>query len=104
MHTERKRLRKNALDLYVHISRTASILSPNLSFRKEHHRQILRLNEWAINLVSERGLWPHPDRHRAWRLDETEGPYRVRFVDWTFGLELGLTTGNLSQQKIRTPK
>lgn len=55
-------------------------LLPHISFRREHHRQVLRLNEWALNLTSERGLWAHSGRQRAWRLDETEGPYRIRFV------------------------
>ncbi|KAI0273049.1 beach-domain-containing protein [Russula aff. rugulosa BPL654] len=58
--TERKRLRKSLLDL------------------KEQNRQVSRLNDWIIPLSSERGLWEIPNAHRAWRLDETEGPYRVR--------------------------
>lgn len=48
--------------------------------RRETHRQVSRLNEWSLILTSERGLWANPTRHRAWRLDETEGPYRVRYV------------------------
>lgn len=47
--------------------------------RRENHRQISRLTDWAYSLTSERGLWQHA-RSRAWRLDETEGPYRIRFV------------------------
>ncbi|KAL4258196.1 Beach-domain-containing protein [Pleurotus pulmonarius] len=57
--SERKRLRKDVLDL------------------REHRRQISRLNDWALLLESERGLWPHCDV-RLWRLDETEGPQRIR--------------------------
>ncbi|KAJ7615896.1 beach-domain-containing protein [Roridomyces roridus] len=57
--SERKRLRKNILDL------------------RENRRQVSRLTEWANLLTSERGLWPNPEM-RAWRLDETEGPFRVR--------------------------
>ncbi|KAJ7700350.1 beach-domain-containing protein [Mycena rosella] len=57
--SERKRLRKNILDL------------------RENRRQVSRLTEWSNLLTSERGLWPNPEI-RAWRLDETEGPYRVR--------------------------
>ncbi|KAF8266238.1 beach-domain-containing protein [Lactarius quietus] len=58
--TERKRLRKNLLDL------------------KEQNRQVCRLSDWMIPLTAERGLWEVPDLHYAWRLDETEGPHRVR--------------------------
>ncbi|KAJ7130393.1 beach-domain-containing protein [Mycena epipterygia] len=57
--SERKRLRKTILDL------------------RENRRQVSRLTEWSNLLTSERGLWPNPEI-RAWRLDETEGPYRVR--------------------------
>ncbi|KAF8208087.1 hypothetical protein K438DRAFT_1667321 [Mycena galopus ATCC 62051] len=57
--SERKRLRKNVLDL------------------RENRRQVSRLTEWSNLLTSERGLWPNPEI-RAWRLDETEGPHRVR--------------------------
>jgi len=35
------------------------------------------MQEWTYLLTSERGLWP---RHGSflWRLDETEGPHRIR--------------------------
>jgi hypothetical protein len=36
--------------------------------------------EWALTLTSERGLWGRTDQRRHWRLDETEGPHRIRFV------------------------
>ncbi|KAG6865428.1 hypothetical protein C0991_002666 [Blastosporella zonata] len=58
--SERKRLRKTVLDL------------------RETRRQISSLNEWANLLTSERGLWPERGITRSWRLDETEGPYRIR--------------------------
>ncbi|KAF9002530.1 hypothetical protein BDQ17DRAFT_1357028 [Cyathus striatus] len=57
--SERKRLRKNLLDL------------------REQRRQVARLQDWTNLLSSERGLWPEQEV-RLWRLDETEGPYRVR--------------------------
>ncbi|TFK23845.1 beach-domain-containing protein [Coprinopsis marcescibilis] len=57
--SETKRLRKSVLDM------------------REHRRQISRLTEWSNILTSERGLWPHVDT-RSWRLDETEGPHRIR--------------------------
>ncbi|KAF9466003.1 hypothetical protein BDZ94DRAFT_1252774 [Collybia nuda] len=57
--SEKKRLRKNVLDL------------------RENRRQISRLYEWTHLLTSERGLWPQ-HKTRLWRLDETEGPYRIR--------------------------
>ncbi|KAI0826715.1 beach-domain-containing protein [Trametes gibbosa] len=58
--TEKKRLRKTVLDL------------------REHHRQVSSLTEWATVLTTERGLWAKSDVTPHWRLDETEGPYRVR--------------------------
>ncbi|KAG5645386.1 hypothetical protein DXG03_006339 [Asterophora parasitica] len=57
--SERKRLRKTVLDL------------------RETRRQIAALYEWTHLLTSERGLWPDQGS-RLWRLDETEGPYRIR--------------------------
>ncbi|RXW16665.1 hypothetical protein EST38_g9189, partial [Candolleomyces aberdarensis] len=57
--SERKRLRKSILDL------------------REHRRQVSRLSEWSNILSSERGLWPD-SQQRLWRLDETEGPHRIR--------------------------
>ncbi|KAI0049337.1 beach-domain-containing protein [Auriscalpium vulgare] len=58
--TEKKRLRKNVLDL------------------KEQNRQVSRLTEWVLPLTMERGIWELPLQSHLWRLDETEGPYRVR--------------------------
>lgn len=58
--SERKRLHKNVLDL------------------RENYRQMTRLVEWVSPLVMERGLWAVQDQHHLWRLDETEGPCRVR--------------------------
>ncbi|KAJ3536167.1 hypothetical protein NM688_g6872 [Phlebia brevispora] len=58
--TEHKRLRKSILDW------------------REQRRQIAALTEWAESLTTERGLWPRPENEWKWRLDETEGPYRVR--------------------------
>ncbi|KIK63270.1 hypothetical protein GYMLUDRAFT_196894 [Collybiopsis luxurians FD-317 M1] len=57
--SERKRLRKNILDL------------------RENRRQVSRLYEWTLMLTAERGLWPNKEP-RLWRLDETEGPHRIR--------------------------
>ncbi|KAJ3575407.1 hypothetical protein NP233_g1115 [Leucocoprinus birnbaumii] len=57
--SERKRLRKSILDL------------------RETRRQISQLQEWTELLTSERGLWPKQGA-RSWRLDETEGPNRIR--------------------------
>ncbi|EPQ51421.1 beach-domain-containing protein [Gloeophyllum trabeum ATCC 11539] len=58
--SERKRLRKTVLDL------------------REHHRAVSRLHQWMFLLDCERSLWAKADSPRFWRLDETEGPYRVR--------------------------
>jgi hypothetical protein len=58
---ERKRLRKHVLDA------------------REHARQVAALDDWATALTSERGLWAGPARAAPqWRLDETEGPSRIR--------------------------
>ncbi|KAH9476097.1 Beige protein-like protein 1 [Psilocybe cubensis] len=57
--SERKRIRKTVLDM------------------REHRRQVSRLTEWTYLLTSERGLWPHHEPI-MWRLDETEGPHRIR--------------------------
>ena len=46
---------------------------------QEHHRQAERLTQWRICLVMEPGLWSSSVL-RKWRLDETEGPYRMRFI------------------------
>ncbi|KAF8584664.1 beach-domain-containing protein [Ramaria rubella] len=56
---ERKRLRKLFQDL------------------QEHHRQAERLTQWRTSLVMEPGLWSS-SVDRKWRLDETEGPFRIR--------------------------
>lgn len=48
--------------------------------RREHRRQVARLHEWSLALTSERGLWPD-NQERLWRLDETEGPHRIRSVN-----------------------
>ncbi|KAF5354041.1 hypothetical protein D9756_006953 [Leucocoprinus leucothites] len=65
--SERKRLRKSILDL------------------RETRRQVSQLQDWTELLTSERGLWPTPE-NRLWRLDETEGPNRIRFVVFKFAL------------------
>ncbi|KAH8809671.1 beach-domain-containing protein [Flagelloscypha sp. PMI_526] len=57
--SEKKRLRKNILD------------------HKETRRQVARLYECLDALTSERGLWAH-EKTSVWRMDETEGPHRVR--------------------------
>jgi hypothetical protein len=36
------------------------------------------MNEWVFPLITERGLWHRDGRTRLWRLDDTEGPFRVR--------------------------
>ncbi|ESK93353.1 beige beach domain-containing protein [Moniliophthora roreri MCA 2997] len=59
--SERKRLRKNLLDL------------------RENRRQVSRLYDWTHALTAERGLWPDQNgKPQLWRLDETEGPQRIR--------------------------
>ena len=43
------------------------------------------MQEWTYLLTSERGLWPHHESF-LWRLDETEGPHRIRCVITTFSI------------------
>ncbi|KAF8621252.1 hypothetical protein AX15_007913 [Amanita polypyramis BW_CC] len=57
--SEKKRLKRNLQDL------------------REYRRQVPRLQEWTLTLTSERGLWPH-HQPQMWRLDETDGPHRIR--------------------------
>ena len=79
--TEKKRLRKTVLDLYVFCVVCSGENVPNVhSYSREHARQVSTLTEWATVLTTERGLWAKPDSKLSWRLDETEGPYRVRSV------------------------
>ena len=73
---ECKRLRKNLLDMQV--SRITTQKLADSCLRREENRQMSRLNDWMIPLSAERGLWELPNLHYAWRLDETEGPHRVR--------------------------
>ncbi|KIY47744.1 beach-domain-containing protein [Fistulina hepatica ATCC 64428] len=56
---ENKRLRKDLLDL------------------RENRRQVSHMYDWVQRLHSERGLWPS-NVFVLWRLDETEGPHRIR--------------------------
>ncbi|KZT37329.1 beach-domain-containing protein [Sistotremastrum suecicum HHB10207 ss-3] len=58
--TEMRRLQKHVADL------------------RERHRSADALNEWQLPLVSEPGLWADETDPHHWRLDLTEGPFRVR--------------------------
>ncbi|KAH7092832.1 beach-domain-containing protein [Auriculariales sp. MPI-PUGE-AT-0066] len=61
MATEKKRLRKATQDV------------------REYHRQAERLSDWRVPLFADRGLWAKVSAGpQLWRLDETEGPFRVR--------------------------
>lgn len=77
--SERKRLRKTVLDLCVVLYCLLPYIHTFLCSRRETQRQISCLYEWVHLLTSERGLWPRQET-RLWRLDETEGPYRIRCV------------------------
>ncbi|CCA74831.1 related to WD repeat and FYVE domain-containing protein 3 [Serendipita indica DSM 11827] len=46
--------------------------------QKEFQRQAERHTEWRTLLHSEYGIWPRPTDRYMWRLDDTEGPFRVR--------------------------
>ncbi|KAG9019621.1 hypothetical protein FRB90_012467 [Tulasnella sp. 427] len=45
---------------------------------REYIRSLHRPIEWQEQLHSERGLWSETQDQRMWRLDETEGPARIR--------------------------
>lgn len=47
---------------------------------RENQRQVAGLTDWVKIVTNERGLWANTATEPQWRLDETEGPYRVRFV------------------------
>lgn len=47
---------------------------------RENQRQIAGLTDWVKVVTNERGLWTNTTAEPQWKLDETEGPYRVRFV------------------------
>ena len=47
---------------------------------RENQRQIAGLTDWVKIVTNERGLWANTTSEPQWKLDETEGPYRVRFV------------------------
>lgn len=49
-----------------------------LQDQKELQRQAERHVEWRTFLHSEHGIWPRPSERYLWRLDDTEGPFRVR--------------------------
>lgn len=60
MVSERKRLHRTAVDI------------------RENQRQIASLTDWVKIVTNERGLWANPTAEPQWKLDDTEGPYRVR--------------------------
>jgi len=47
---------------------------------RENQRQIAGLKDWVKIVTNERGLWANTTSEPQWKLDETEGPYRLRFV------------------------
>ena len=47
---------------------------------RENQRQVAGLTDWVKIVTNERGLWANTTAEPEWKLDETEGPYRVRFV------------------------
>ena len=60
------------------VSRGSVLTKQTLS--RENQRQIAGLTDWVKIVTNERGLWANTAAEPQWRLDETEGPYRVRFV------------------------
>ncbi|KAI6157101.1 hypothetical protein BKA82DRAFT_965252 [Pisolithus tinctorius] len=45
---------------------------------RERRRRLSSINTGILDVGSERDMWPHLVPERTWRLDETEGPYRMR--------------------------
>ncbi|KAG2136966.1 uncharacterized protein EDB93DRAFT_1253823 [Suillus bovinus] len=58
--SERKRFRQTLLDL------------------QEKRRRVASFEENVSASTTERDIWPHMAGKRVWKLDETEGPHRVR--------------------------
>jgi len=59
------------------------VIWPILKLRilsRENQQQIAGLTDWVKIVTGERGLWANTTAEPHWKLDETEGPYRVRFV------------------------
>ncbi len=50
-----------------------------IHIRREQHRQAEGDNEWR-HAMHDRGLWALENSIRSWCLDETEGPYRIRYI------------------------
>lgn len=94
--TERKRLRKTILDLCV--CRLKYWEQP-LTMRgsRESNRQLSSLTDWKLPLLTERGLWCRLHQTRLWRLDETEGSFRVRYISLLVTLNMHLP---LSRKKL----
>lgn len=57
---------------------------------RENQRQIASLTDWVKVVTNERGLWVNPTAEPQWKLDDTEGPYRVRSVAFPCGASLAL--------------
>jgi len=65
------------------VSSTLAVAWPILihyTLSRENQRQIAGLTDWVKIVTNERGLWANTTAEPQWMLDETEGPYRVRFV------------------------
>ncbi|KAI6038492.1 hypothetical protein EDC04DRAFT_2868311 [Pisolithus marmoratus] len=45
---------------------------------REQRRRLGSISGGILKVGSERDVWPHLVPERTWRLDETEGPYRMR--------------------------
>ncbi|KAI6008605.1 hypothetical protein EDC04DRAFT_2871453 [Pisolithus marmoratus] len=45
---------------------------------RERRRRLGSISGGILKVGSERDVWPHLVPERTWRLDETEGPYRMR--------------------------
>jgi hypothetical protein len=98
---ERKKLRRSVLDMCVFTM--ISFIGPlikEIGYRKEERRQIERLHDWSIPFHSEHGLWPMNQGEQMWRLDETEGPNRIRFAP---PIAKGITDADMiTQEKAGT--
>lgn len=80
MVSERKRLRRTAIDMWVESWLSCGPILMWCTPSRENQRQIAGLTDWVKIVTNERGLWANTTTEPQWKLDDTEGPYRVRSV------------------------
>lgn len=81
--SERKRFRQTLLDLCLIVHAPATSKCTDCCYRQEKRRRVASFEENVSVSTTERDIWSHSARKRVWKLDETEGPHRVRSVSFS---------------------